>query len=125
MVYTILIRSTHNSIFIANDHACAELDVEQLQELLNLLMVLTTQKDRKYFKFELDGSGQAVNANRVVCLLCPRHAKRVAYSKTPSDLKQHLHSKHPSIKHFHFLRAVSLVLSHLHCLCFSVSILNS
>ena len=125
MVYTIPIRSTHNSIFIAYDHACtlcfgyscfemAELDVEQLQELLNLLMVLMAQKDRKYFKFELDGSGQAVNANRVVCLLCPPHAKRVAYSKTPSDLKQHLQSKHPSIKHFHFLRAVSLVLSHLH-----------
>jgi len=49
MVYTTLIRSTHNSIFIANDHACAELDIEQLQELLNLLMVLMTQKDRKYF----------------------------------------------------------------------------
>ena len=32
----------------------------------------------EYFKFELDGNGQAVDANRVVCLLCPRHAKRVA-----------------------------------------------
>ena len=32
----------------------------------------------KYFKFELDGSGQAVDVNRVVCLLCPCHAKRVA-----------------------------------------------
>ena len=32
----------------------------------------------KYFKFELDGSGQAVNVNRVVCLLCPCHTKRVA-----------------------------------------------
>ena len=56
MVYTIPIRSTHNSIFIAYDHACtlcfgyscfemAELDVEQLLELLNLLMVLMAQKD--------------------------------------------------------------------------------
>jgi len=31
-----------------------------------------------YFVFELDGSGQAVDVNRVVCLLCPHHAKRVA-----------------------------------------------
>jgi len=50
---------------------------------------------RKYFKFELDSRGQAVDVNRVVCLLCPRHAKRVAYSKTPTNLKQHLQSKHP------------------------------
>jgi len=32
----------------------------------------------KYFKFELDGSGQAVDVNHVVCLLCPRQLQRVA-----------------------------------------------
>ena len=33
---------------------------------------------QKYFVFELYGSGQVVDVNHVVCLLCPRHAKRVA-----------------------------------------------
>ena len=48
----------------------------------------------KYFNFELDENGRPVDPNRVICLLCtPR--KTVAYSKTPTNLKQHLQNKHP------------------------------
>ena len=48
----------------------------------------------KYFKFELDENRRPVDPNCIVCLLCaPR--KTVAYSKTPTNLKQHLQNKHP------------------------------
>ena len=42
---------------------------------------------------ELDGSGQAVDVNRVVCLLCPRHAKTVTQTKTPTTVKQSKHQE--------------------------------
>jgi len=102
----------------------AKVDVEQLQELLNLLMVLMAQKDPYGSILSLNWMAVDKLLMRIVWYVFCAHVMRREF-KTPSDLKQHLQSKHPSIKHFHFLRAVSLVLSHLHCLCFSLSIANS
>ena len=48
----------------------------------------------KYFNFELDENGRPVDPNWVVCLLCAPF-KTVAYSKMPTNLKQHLQNKHP------------------------------